>query len=106
MSQAGSSIICLTNESLVSHGDEMIQSANDEVNIAKDLGCYLYFSAIGVAYWNVRGPSDCQHHNEPFNKSYWHFSSGQPIRYVVITLLAKVREINSEYVVSRNTGNT
>ena len=38
MSRAGSSSICLTNKSLVSDGDEMIQSVNDEVNIAKD-GC-------------------------------------------------------------------
>jgi len=69
VSQACSSIICLTYGSLVSHGDEMIQSTNDEVNIAKDPGLWLDFSADGVTYWNARGPSDCQHHNEPFNKS-------------------------------------
>jgi len=38
---------------------------------------WLDFSTDGLAYWNARGPSDCQHHNEPFNKSYRHFSSGQ-----------------------------
>jgi len=65
----------------VSHGDEMIQSANDEVNIAKDPGLWLDFSVDGVAYWNAREPSDCQHHNELFNKSYRYFSSGQPVRY-------------------------
>ena len=79
MSQTGSSSTCLTNESLVTHSDEIIQCANDEVNIAKDPGLWLDFSADGVAYWNARGPSDCQHHNEPFNKSYRHFSSGQPV---------------------------
>ena len=58
MSQAGSSSICLTNESLVSNGDEMIRSANDEVNTAKDPALWLDFPA-GVAYWNVRRPSNC-----------------------------------------------
>jgi len=76
MSQVGSSSTCLINQSLVSHGDETIQSANYEVNISKDSGLWLDFYADGVAYWNAR-----QHHNEPFNKSYRHFSSDQPVRY-------------------------
>ena len=59
MSQAGSSSTCLTNESLVSHCDEMIQSTNDEVNIAKDPGFWLDFSPDDVAYWYARRPGDC-----------------------------------------------
>ena len=41
----------------------MIQSAKDEVNVAKDSGLWLDFSADDVAYWTAFGPSDCQHHN-------------------------------------------
>ena len=65
-------------ESLVGHGDggEMIQSAKDELNIAKDPGLWLDFSADDLAYWNTCGPSNSQHHIGPFDKSYRHFSSG------------------------------
>ncbi len=64
--------IIAENESLVDHGDggEMNQSAKDEVNIAKDPGLWLNFSADDVAYFIVCGPSDYQHHNVPFDKSY------------------------------------
>ena len=34
-----------------------------------------------MAYWNARRPSDCQHYNGPFDKSYRHFSGGQPVKY-------------------------
>ena len=76
MSWAGSSSICLTNKSLVSDGDEMIQSVNDEVNIAKD-GCIslLMTWLIGMLVDPVTV------NNGPFDKSYCHFSGGQPVRY-------------------------
>ena len=32
------------------------------------------FSDDDVAYWTTCGPSYCQHHNGPFDKSYRHFS--------------------------------
>ena len=65
------------------HGDggEIIQSAKDEVNTAKDSGLWPDFSADNVAYWASCGPSNCQHHNGPFDKSYRHFSSDKPVRY-------------------------
>ena len=44
-------------------GGEMIQSAKDEVNIAKDPGLWLDLSADDMAYWTTYGPSDCQYHN-------------------------------------------
>ena len=50
--------IITENESLVCHGDggEIIQSAKEEVNIAKDPGLWLDFSADDVAYWTVMDP--------------------------------------------------
>ena len=71
------------NESLVGHGDggEMIQSAKDEINMAKDPWLWLDFSADDLAYWNACGSSDCQHHNRTFDKSYRHFSSRKSVRY-------------------------
>ncbi len=65
------------------HGDggEMNQSAKDEVNTAKYPGLWLDLSAADVAYWIACGPSDCQHHIGPFDKSCRHFSSGKPARY-------------------------
>ena len=62
-------------------GGEMIQSAKDDVNIAKEPGFWLDFSADDVAYWTACGASDCQHHNGIFDKSYKHFGSGKPVRY-------------------------
>ena len=47
--------IIAKNESLVGHSDggEMIRSANDEVNTAKDPGLWLNFSADDMAYWTA-----------------------------------------------------
>ena len=71
------------NESLVGHGNgsEMIQSAKDEVNIEKDPGLWLDFSADDMAYWTACGLSECQHHNGPFDKSYRYFGSDKPARF-------------------------
>ena len=34
-----------------------------------------------MAYLTACGPSDCQHHNRPFDKSYQNFGNGKPVRY-------------------------
>ncbi|KAJ7332991.1 hypothetical protein JRQ81_015171 [Phrynocephalus forsythii] len=63
--------IIAENESLVGHGDggNIILSAKDGVNhnVAKDPGLWLDLSTDDVAYWIACGPSDCQHHNGPFD---------------------------------------
>ena len=46
----------------------MVQSAQDEINKAKEAKLWLDFSADDVAYFIVCGPSDCHHHNRPFDK--------------------------------------
>ena len=53
--------IMAEKESLVCHGNggEIIQSAKDEVNIAKDPGLWLDFSAVDVACWTTCGPGNC-----------------------------------------------
>lgn len=66
--------ITAENQNIVNLGDgaEIILSAKDEVNpnVATDLGLWLSFSAAVKAYWTAFEPSDCQHHNGLFNKSY------------------------------------
>ena len=81
------------------HGDdgEMIQSTKDEVDIAKDLELWLDISADDVAYWTVCGPSDCQHHNGTFDKSYRHFSSGKPVRYCLQKLVVETKSNGEKY---------
>ena len=72
--------IIAENICLLGHcdGGEMIQSAKDEVNIAKEPGLWFDFSVDDVVYWTACGASDCQLHNRPFNKPYRH---GKPVRY-------------------------
>ena len=74
--------IITENECLVGHSDggEMIRSANDEVNTAKDPVLWLDFSADDMAYWTACGHSDCQHHNGPFGKSYRHSVVANAVR--------------------------
>lgn len=77
--------IIAENGSLVHNDDdgEIILHVKDEENhnLAKDSGLWLNFSANDVAYWIACGPSNCQHHTGPFDKSCRHFSTGKPIRY-------------------------
>ena len=60
---------------------EITSSATEEVNMAKDPGLWLDFSSHDVDYWIASGPSDCQNHNGPFDKSCRHFLKGKPVRY-------------------------
>ena len=46
----------------------MFQSAKDETNKLKEAKLWLDFSADDVVYFIVCGPSDCHHHNRPFDK--------------------------------------
>ena len=77
------------NESLVGHGGggEMIHSAKDEVNIAKDPGLWLDISADDVAYWTACGPSDCQQH----------FGSGKPVRNCLQKLFVGTKANGEKY---------
>ncbi|XP_065650991.1 uncharacterized protein LOC136079198 [Hydra vulgaris] len=42
---------------------------NDKINQAIDPGLWIDFSAYDVAYWVDCGPTNCQHHFVPFDKS-------------------------------------
>ena len=81
-------------------GDENNLSAKDEVNhnVAKDPGLWLDFSADDVAYLIVCGPSDCQHHYGPFDKSNRHFSSGKSVRYCLQKLFLETKANDEKYI--------
>ncbi|XP_076345044.1 uncharacterized protein LOC143244375 [Tachypleus tridentatus] len=68
------------NEIFLDFG-KMLQSTKDEKTKAKDPGLWLDLSADDVTYWIACGPTDCQHHNEPFGKSCRTFNSGKLTRY-------------------------
>ena len=63
--------------------DDTFQSAEDDkINKAVDPGSpWIHLSTDGVAYWLDCGPTDCQHHDGPFDKSWGTFAKGIPTRY-------------------------
>lgn len=80
-------------------GGESNLFTKDEVNhnVAKDPGLWLDLSVDDVAYWIACGPSDCQHHIGPFDKSNRHFSSGKPVRYCLQKLFSETKATGSVY---------
>ena len=61
--------------------DDTLQPAeDDEINKAIDPRLRIDFSADDVAYLIDR-PTDFQHHDGPFDKSFRTFAKGKPTRY-------------------------
>ena len=62
--------------------DETFKSAeNDEINKAINPGLRIDISNDDEAHWVSCGPTDCQHHDGPFDKSCRTFARGKPTKY-------------------------
>ncbi|XP_065664784.1 zinc finger MYM-type protein 5-like [Hydra vulgaris] len=55
---------------------------NDKINQAIDPGLWIDFSAYDMAYWVDCGPTNCQHHFGPFNKSCRIYAGGKKTSFV------------------------
>ncbi|XP_076362388.1 uncharacterized protein LOC143253073 [Tachypleus tridentatus] len=100
--------IAAENENLLDYG-KMLQCTKDEETKAKDQGLWLDYSADDVAYWVACGPTDCQHHNRPFDKFCWTFNSGKPVSYCLQKLffsLANLLNLQTRFRLETRVGKT
>ena len=94
------------NESLVGQGDgsEMIQSAKDEVNVAKDPRLWLDSLLMTWLIALLVDPVT----NGPFDKSYRYFGSGKPVRCcsqkLFVGTKANGEKYKREWLLSPSTG--